>query len=94
MGISITTEHGTDNDGKRVYSAEEHSKLQDATGRMTDEQFQDWLSAPSDGRVRSADQAAKAAPVDDLANEVKKARRDGDTGRLNELQQMAADGRL
>jgi hypothetical protein len=61
MSIAITTEHGTTDDGRLIYSAEEHAKLEQATDRMDEEQFADWADAEHQGRIRGADGDAKSS---------------------------------
>jgi hypothetical protein len=75
MAISITTAHGTDANGRLVYSAEEHDALHAATGRMSDDQFRDWQMAPFQGRVRGAGDAPADAPKTYTRQEYKAAAR-------------------
>ena len=60
-GISITTEHGTDEDGKLIYTADEHAKLKDATDRMSEEQYDDWFWAGTTGS-RIVDRRGSSEP--------------------------------
>lgn len=55
--ISFQTEHGRDEDGRRIYTAEEYQGLEDQVGRLSDRDFKDWVRAPAEGRIRSEDEA-------------------------------------
>ena len=60
-GITIETEHGRTEDGKLIYTADEHAKLKDVTDRMTEEQYDDWFWAGTTGN-RIVDRRGSGEP--------------------------------
>ena len=58
-GITIETEHGTDDEGRLIYSAEEHAKLEAHAHRMSEDQYTDWDLASLQSRIVGADEAPK-----------------------------------
>lgn len=58
--MPISTEYGTDDEGRNLYSAEEHARLEQHADKMGDHDFEDWATATQEGRVLSEDDAARA----------------------------------
>ena len=55
MAHAIETERGETEDGKNLYTPEEHERLGEHKEQLSDDQFDDWSRAKVEGRVVSGD---------------------------------------
>ena len=55
----VTTEYGTDENGKLLYSREEYERLEDHADNLGEDAFADFVSAKAEGRVIGQDSDAQ-----------------------------------
>jgi len=62
MANGLITEHDDTDDGKTVFSAEEHQSFRTLLPKLSDKQIEDWSMAHAEGRVVDAQPAAEDTP--------------------------------
>ena len=53
----VTTKHGTDDEGRTLYTRDEYNKLMEAEAKLNDAAFDDLTRANAEGRIVTAPNA-------------------------------------